>query len=297
MLIPRAILLVVSTVLIIFYIVLLWKGSRYDSLIGNLDNKTYSDKELYSAGFELQKFPLLSMNSGTGEQLMRQSLLLHPEQEGRFAEYWARITLARSVSLSFLVLAAALCFGALSDSPMMMIMGVVFGLVGAWAVYDNGIHSMDRELKQRSDDCVYEFANMVSKLCLLMNCNLTIHDAWGMVANSNNGTIYQLMKIAFSEMNSGTDDVKAIHEFGVRCGAPEIRKFSGTLIQSIVKGGSNITVFLRNQSKELAGQRKQMLLRRGDEAAAKLLFPTMLIMGGIILIIISAAAGNMKTGF
>ena len=286
----------IGTVMTILYIVFLYAGAKYDKLIESLPKEGYSDKELFSAGFFLQKFKRFSTKSATGRRLVAEAGVLHPEQEGRFAEYWARIALARTISMTLLLVAGALLFAATSSSPYMLFATLIAGVCGAYAMYDGGVKSMQNELKKRSDDCVYEFANMVSKLSLLMNCSLTLHDAWKMVAESGKGGIYDLMKVASDEMDSGKDDVSAIYDFGVRCNAPEIRKFSGTLIQSVEKGGSDITRFLRNQAKELGGQRKQMLLRRGDEAAAKLLLPTTMFMGGVILIILVAAAGNMSMG-
>lgn len=290
----RFVLLAMGTVVTLVYLILLFAGGKYDRMIENLPKEGYSDKELFSVGFMMQKLGPFSVNSPAGKQILADSRVLHPEQEGRYAEYWARIFLARTNSMVFLLLAAVLCFAATADSPLLMILTLIAGFCGVYAMYDSGVKSMKNELKKRSDDCIYEFANMVSKLSLLMNCSLTLHDAWKMVAKSGKGSIYTLMQVAADEMDSGKDDVTVIYDFGIRCNAPEIRKFSGTLIQSVEKGGSDITRFLRNQAKELGGQRKQMLLRRGDEAAAKLLLPTTMFMGGVILIILVAAAGNMN---
>ena len=290
----RIAVLALGTVLTIFYLVCLHLGAVYDNRIETLPKEGFSDKELFSAGFFLQKFRPFSMDSKTGRKMLAEAALLYPEKEGKYSVYWAKVFHARTITMSLLVLCGVLCFAGTVASPVMFALCIIAALAGAYTMYDSGVKSMEKRLKERSESCIYDFANMVSKLSLLMNCSLTLHDAWKMVASSGNSEIYKLMQVAADEMeNSGKDDVVAIYDFGVRCNAPEIRKFAGTLIQNVEKGGSDVTEYLRSQAKELGGQRKQILLRRGDEAAAKLLLPTMMFMGGVILIVLAAASGNM----
>ena len=60
------------------------------------------------------------------------------------------------------------------------------------------------------------------------------------------------------------------------------------LVQSLEKGGAELTGFLTQQSKELWHQKRQYALQAGDAAAAKLLIPTVLMLVGILIIILSS---------
>lgn len=293
----RFVILIIGSVLTLLYIILMLAGKKYDSLIEGLPKEGYSDKELYAAGFKLEELPMFSDKSAIGQRMQHEALLLHPENEGRYARYWAKLYLARTLSLTMMV-AAGFCgaAGMLSD-PIMMALALVAGAACVYVVYDSGINGMKKELQKRSDACLMEFSNMVSKLSLLLNCDMTLHDAWFAVAGSKEGPLYDMMRRSCDEMNNGVGDINAIYDFGVLCNVQEIKKFSSILIQSITKGGSDITIYLRQQSQELWNEKKQILLRKGDEANAQLLMPTMMFMVGIIAIVVSAAMSGMQLGF
>ena len=65
------------------------------------------------------------------------------------------------------------------------------------------------------------------------------------------------------------------------------------LVQSLEKGGGELTGFLMQQSKELWSLKRQRMLQKGDEAATKLLLPTTLMLVGIMLIILSVVFMSM----
>ena len=292
----KFIFLALGTLLTVIYILLTAKGKKYDSLIANLPDEGYSDKELWAAGFALQEMSMFGAKSAAGKKLRAQAKLLHPENEGKFAEYWARLYFARTLSLVLIVAAVVCCFTGMMDDSMAVIVPL-FGAFAVYAVYDSGMNSMNKELKKRSDDCLLEFSNVVSKLSLVMGCGLNLRDAWFNVANSKDGPIYDLMKAACNAMNNGVSEKDAIYAFGNQCNTPQIRKFAGILIQSSEKGGSDLTIFLKQQSTELWSNKRQLMLKKGDEAAAKLLVPTMLMLGGILIIIIASAVAGLNLNF
>lgn len=292
----RLVFLLIGTALSVLYILLLQWGAKYDGKIEGLPKEGFGDKELFSAGYMLQELPLLSMQSPLGQKLLSQAQILHPENEGRFAVYWARLYWARSLSLSLLVLAFAFCVASWVDGIMIIVVLAV-GAIAVWVAYSGGADAMNKQIKQRSDECMREFSNVVSKLAMLLNCNETIPDAWHTAAYSKEGVIYDLMREACAEMDSNVSLEEALYEFGVRTASPEIRKFTSILIQSAVRGGSDVTVFMRQQVQELGARHRQLMLQKGDEAAAKLLIPTMVMLVGILLIIIVAAVSGLNLNF
>lgn len=289
----KLICLLLGTAATVLYIILTLRGQKYDSLLENLPDEGFSDKALWAAGYALQETSWFSINSPVGNKLMGEARLLHPENEAKYAEYWARLYWARTLSLSILVLAVVLCFTAIMDS-IMVVMTPAVGLVAVYAVYSEGARSMQKELAKRSEECLMEFSNVVSKLALLISSGMILTRAWRVVAESKQGTIYDLMKASCEEMDNGASSSDAIYNFGVRSSSPEIRKFSSILIQSISKSGADLPIFMIQQSNELWSHKRQMLLQKGDEAAAKLLIPTMLMLIGILLIIIVSALAGLS---
>ncbi len=296
-LIVRMILLILGILVSAWYAYLLRRGSRYDMMIENLPEKGFGDRELFSAGFALEETKAFAMNTPRGKKLIAQAGLLYPENGGKYAEYWARIFWARTLSAVVLLSAVFLIGAACAKDLHTQLMVLGAGLAAIILIYKSGVESMADTLQKRADDCLYEFSNMVSKLALLMNCSLTLKDSWYMVAQSGKGEIYRLMRGACDEMNNGLDITQALYNFGVRSSSQEIRKFANVLNQSIARGGSDVTEFIRNEASELGGQKRQILLRRGDEAAMKLLMPTALVLAGVMLVILGSAFSGLDSSF
>ena len=107
MLIVKMICLAIGTVLAVLFILLTMRGKKEDWRIEGVPEKEFSDKELWAAGFAMQQMPMFSMDSAVGKKMISASAILHPENGGRFVEYWARLYWARTLSMSLLVLALA----------------------------------------------------------------------------------------------------------------------------------------------------------------------------------------------
>lgn len=95
-------------------------------------------------------------------------------------------------------------------------------------------------------------------------------------------------------MKNGYSDADAIFLFGKASNSTEIKKFVSALLQSMEKGGAELSGFLAQQSSELWGTKRQHMLQEGEKAATKLLLPILLIFIGVIIIVITAAfAGSL----
>ena len=91
MLIVKMICLAIGTVLAVLFILLTMRGKKEDWRIEGVPEKEFSDKELWAAGFAMQQMPMFSMDSAVGKKMISASAILHPENGGRFVEYWARL--------------------------------------------------------------------------------------------------------------------------------------------------------------------------------------------------------------
>ena len=295
MLIAQIFLLCMGTICTIFYIYLMRQGTRYDAIVAGLPKKGYSDKELLAVGYALQEFPLFGLDSAVGKKLFRDAATLHPENGGKYMEFWARLYWARTLSMTLMVFCFGFCMATwLEGIQMVAILAVV--LVGAYLFYDMGVNDMSNQLKKRRHACEAEFSNMVSKLALLMNCNMILRDAWELVSRSKEGPLYMLMQEACAEMESGSNISDAMMRFARKCDSQEITKFAAVVVQGI-QGGADVTQLMRQQSREQWAHRRQIMLQKGDAAAAKLLAPTMIVLIGVVIIVVTASFSGLSFNF
>ena len=138
-----------------------------------------------------------------------------------------------------------------------------------------------------------DFSNVVSKLALLTNAGMIMHEAWEEVAYTGETEIYREMQITVDQMNNGVSEADALYSFGNRCVIPEIKKFTSTIVQGISKGNSELVAMLQEQSKEVWALKKQNVRRQGEKAASKLMIPLMLMFVGILVMVIIPIFANL----
>ena len=161
------------------------------------------------------------------------------------------------------------------------------------AVFDVDGTLLDTKIKKRSDSMLSEFSEIVSKLALLTNAGLILKEAWELVAYNGDSEIYQEMQTSVVEMNNGMSEIDAISSFAARSMLPEIRKFSSTIIQGLIKGNSELAMMLQEQSSDVWELKQQMARREGEKASAKLLIPMMIMFMGVLLMIIVPIFSNL----
>ena len=149
-------------------------------------------------------------------------------------------------------------------------------------------------IKERTTKCDYQLPEVVSTMAILVNSGMVLKEAWRLVAENGEGEFYELMRNASEDMKNGYSDADAIYRFGKASNSGEIKKFVSALLQSMDKGGSELTLFLSNQSSELWKIKRQHMLQEGEKAATKLLAPIVLIFVGVMVIVMTSAfAGGL----
>lgn len=282
----------IGVVLGIAFIVLMFLGSKYDNWLQPLDSFEFPLKSIYTDGIMLMKIPVFSLNGSIGEKLKLASKLMYGD---RFTEFYARIFMAQALSFAHLVLALFLIaagFAGEENYIYCVLGGVLFAAVFAFYFI---IHPT-QVISDRTAACEKEFPNALSKLALIFNTGMILHDAWFTVAYGKEGVLYDLMKESCEEMKNGQSDMSAIFNFGIKTNSEDIKKFVAALLQSIVNGDSRtLSIFLENQSNEIWEHRRQVVLQKGEKAAGELLAPIALMFIGIILIIMAAAMQSFTT--
>ena len=142
MLIVKLICLVLGTALTALFILFALRGRKEDWRIEGVPQKEFSDKELWAAGFAMQQLPVFSMDSAVGKKMMSASAILHPENGGRFVEYWARLYWARTLSMSLLVLALAFCASVFMDGYMVFVV-LIAGVAMVAVTYSCLLYTSD----------------------------------------------------------------------------------------------------------------------------------------------------------
>lgn len=276
--------LILGTVSGIIFAAALLKGRAYDYMIEPLDSDAFPIKGIYSSGIVLAKWKLFRMRGKPAAKLREAATLYYGAQYG---EYYAQMIWAQILSYIllcftlFMLLAGAVGSGGV----LFALIGIVLCAAAAYYFYSYTQGKID----QRRDECNTEFPNAISKLALLVNSGVILRDAWKDVAFGKEGTFYTMMRDACVEMDNGKSDIDAIYAFGMKSASPEIKKFTSALVQSLERGGGELSLFLAGQTTELWSLHRQTMLQKGEKAAGALLAPIALMFVGVILLIMAAA--------
>ena len=279
----------IGSFLSILFVLQLIKGNKYDHLIENLDNDTYPLYFLYGVGFSWSSSKLFSLKGETSFNLKLHAGLLYGSQ---YAEYYANVVWAQTLTLvHFFATLTFLLATLFYNSLGLMLVAGTFIMVFA-GIYC--LEKMKNVLAERTEECELQLSEVVSALAILVNSGMVLREAWFVISKNSDGAIYELMREASEKMKNGYSDSDAIFLFGKASNSADIKKFSSALLQSMEKGGAELSFFLFQQSSELWNVKKQRMLQNGEKASAKLLFPTLLIFVGVIIIIMTAAfAGSL----
>lgn len=273
------VIIVLGLVALLSWLFFYVKGLPHNALFETLDEKDFPLKEIYGFGYGLLEMFHYSYKSKGDRKLRQQLIVLYGE---KYSEYYLRVIHSQQVTMAYSLFVISFALYGLADDIMAFLIGLMFtGL----AYYYFGTVTQKKILK-RSEELLHDFSEVVSKLALLTNAGMILKEAWQEVAFAGEGVIYQEMQIAVNEMNNGVSDVDAIYNFGMRCIIPEIKKFTSTIVQGLVKGNSELSAMMQEQSKEVWQLKKQLVRREGEKAASKLLIPICIMFIGILIIII-----------
>ena len=118
-------------------------------------------------------------------------------------------------------------------------------------------------------------------------------EAWAKVAYTGESELYQEMQRVVVNMENGMSEIDAYTEFGTRCTAPEIKKFTSTIIQGLVKGNRELVEMIKQQSREIWDSKRHRVKQQGEKAASKLLIPICIMFVGILIMIIVPIFANL----
>ena len=261
-------------------------GLKYNSYFDVLDEKEYPLKEIYGIGYaalELVHYPF----TGKKDRKLRQEIDIFYDK--KYEDYYLRVIRSQQITITATIMTVGLAIYGLAGDVTIEFIFAMFTWAG-WYYYGT---LLDTKIKKRSDSMLSEFSEIVSKLALLTNAGLILKEAWELVAYNGDSEIYQEMQTSVVEMNNGMSEIDAISSFAARSMLPEIRKFSSTIIQGLIKGNSELAMMLQEQSSDVWELKQQMARREGEKASAKLLIPMMIMFMGVLLMIIVPIFSNL----
>ncbi|ROR28702.1 type II secretion system protein F (GspF) [Mobilisporobacter senegalensis] len=280
------IILGIGTVLAIIFIILIMMSGKYRSMTEPLSEKEYPLHDIYGAGFIILDLLHYQFQSKRDYKRRQAVELLY---EVKYSDYYMRVIAAQRITLSaLLALAGFAVFGITNDITILLLL---FGF-SALAFYYFGIVP-EEKIKKRSNEILSDFPDVVSKLALLINAGMIMKEAWKKVAEGGKGALYDEMRITMEEMDNGVSELDAYYNFSLRCVVPEIKKFTSTVMQGLVKGNREFSLMIKQQSKEIWDVKKHHVKQQGEKAASKLMIPISIIFLGIIIMIIVPIFSNL----
>ena len=269
-----------------FWFFLYFKGRKYERIFANLDDTDYPMKELYFVGYEFLKLTGIQFKGANDRTLRKQIEVLYGE---KYIDYYLRVSYSQRFTMALTVALMAMPVYCFARSLMLYVL--TFAFAGVAYYYYGTV--LKEKLDKRSDELLTQFADVASKLALLVNAGMILHDAWKKVAYSGDGIIYSEMKASVQLMDNGYSETDALYVFGQRSMVQEVRKFTSTLIQSLTRGNSEIAGMLTQQSKEIWAEKQHILRRKGEEANSKLMIPMLMIFIGILIMVIVPIFQNL----
>lgn len=275
----RIILLLIATVLVVAWIVLAKKNeAEFKDLTDSIDPQQYRYPDLFCVGFGIMKLLHIDSKSKRARKRIKE---IAEVQGKRYAEYYYYVINGAKWTYGFTVFVLLAVLGALGNSAMATVFGIVLAGLLMWYVEE----LMNDKLEEKRDQLVADLPQMLSKMTLLVNSGMVVRDAWKKIAESDDRFLNQEMKLTVDEMNNGVAELDAYRNFADRCAIKEIRRFSSTMIQNMQKGNAEIAYFLKEMSDEMWEEKKHLVKRKGEAANSKLLIPTAMIFIGILIII------------
>lgn len=275
-----------GVLLLVIWLIFFVKSKKYDSIFESLDEKEYPLKELFSTGYVVMELIHYDYKAKRDRKLRQQLEILY---EKKYVEFYIRVIYAQRVAYAMLlVLLAFVIYGMTGEIAAWGILLLFAGL--AFYYYGNIAAT---KIEKRSEEMLRDFSEVVSKLALLTNAGLVLREAWKLVSENGIGVLYEEMQRTMDDMKNGVSEAESIRKFGIRCVIPEIKKFSSTIVQGILRGNKDISVMLKQQSDEVWVLRQQSIKRQGERAAEKLMIPIFIMFIGILIMVIVPIFSNL----
>ena len=179
----------------------------------------------------------------------------------------------------------------------------VLTLICLALVYTAKDQELKKQVQEREWELRRDYAQMVSKLVLLMGAGSAVRTAWETMvrdyerkreAGGGRRYVYEEMTLAWRELQNGVSEGQAYENFGLRCRLPCYLKLSALLEQNLKKGNKGLTQMLQAEVTGAFEQRKELAREQGEKASTRLLFPMVLMLAVVMLLVLIPAGMSMQ---
>lgn len=277
----QLIMLIPTTAAVLVWIALAMRcEEKFQEITSSIDTKEYYMCELFYIGFQIMELIHFNIKSDHS----RKKVKLMSEVYGRkYAEYYYYVLVGGQITYVMTVLPMIFLLALLANKPAALAFGVVLSVLFVWYVNE----SFQDKLTDRREKILTQFPQVLSKMTLLVNSGMLLRDAWNLIAEQGESVLFEEMRLTSMQLDNGVPEAAAYREFAERCGIKEVRKFSSMVIQGLEKGGSELTVFLKDMADEMWLEKKNIVRKKGEQANSKLLMPTAIIFIGILFMIMA----------
>lgn len=144
--------------------------------------------------------------------------------------------------------------------------------------------------KKRQVQMQIELPNVLNTLAIITDSGLNFTEALKKICEIKSGTLIMEIKKAQNEIEVGVLQKNSLYRMAERCQLDEISIFVFALVQSLEKGASGISDFLKDQASELWEKRKNKAREFGEKASMKLFLPMLLLVFPCFLIFLIGPA-------
>lgn len=185
------------------------------------------------------------------------------------------------------------------SSSTLLLLGVILAFV-AWIGDDR---ELEKKLKQRKEQMLVDYPEIVNKFVLLINAGMTIKQAWLKITDDYERNsqskgkkrhAYEEMALAARELRLGMPEGKVYELFGERTGLMQYIKLASLLVQNLKKGSRSLTQTLIYEAREAFEERKETAKRLGETAGTRLLGPMMALLLIVLMLIMIPAFMSFK---
>lgn len=181
---------------------------------------------------------------------------------------------------------------------------VILTLACMLALYSAKDRELVQKTQERERQMCRDYAQIVSKLVLLMGAGAAVRTAWELIVRDYQRKreqgeqplryAYEEMALTNREMQNGIAEIKAYENFGLRCRIPCYLKLSVLLEQNLRKGNHGLTKLLKGEAQEAFEQRRDLAVQVGEETSTRMLVPMVLMLVVVMILILVPAGMSMQ---
>jgi tight adherence protein C len=233
---------------------------------------------------------LLGRIPGAGEAELRRLL----SAAGYYSTPPARFVGYQTISAVVLALLWLLLTATGGSSPLLTIVGMVFGGVIGWVL---PAVLLKRKAQQRAEQIDYEMPELIDTLVTTVEAGIAFIASVQIAARRFKGPLGHELRLMLQEQSLGLGLNQALNHLVERCDTPSMRSFARAIIQGELLGVS-ISDSLRSLSAEMRKRRRAMAEARAQRAPVKMLFPLVFFMlPALFIILLGPAFIHIRTIF